>query len=94
MSHAQSKRSSRMVSSPALVGFAALAALTRSVAKASLAYDTYPLVGCYKDTRQRVMSRQLQVVPLSVAGCCNACLGDGETGEEWKFAGLQYGQEW
>lgn len=86
-----------MISSPALVGFAALAALTRHVAEAQEAYETYPLVGCYKDTRTRVMSRQLQLpkdVVLTVDSCASRCLEDREEGDEWKFAGLQYGQEW
>lgn len=84
-----------MVGSSALVGFAALAALTRRVAQATSAYDTYPLVGCYKDTRQRVMPTQLVMLDeFTVASCATGCLKENVVGDEWKFAGLQYGQEW
>lgn len=75
----------------ALVSVALL--LMPAVVEAAL--EDYPYIGCYNDMPERVMKRQMQPdQPLTLAGCATACLKDQSEGKEWKFAGLQYGQEW
>lgn len=78
-------------SSPVLLGFAALASLTWSVADAQVAYDNYPFVGCYVDQRARALPKQHVLPSITLAGCVAACISDEPS---WKYAGLEYGQEW
>lgn len=85
-------RLNRRVKSPALVGFATLAALTQCTADDSGSGELYPYIGCFKDTRRRVLVKQLPVNPLTLVGCASACLNDVDP--SWKFAGLEFGQEW
>lgn len=76
-----------------LAGLAALstAPSARQLANAQPAYQNYPLVGCFKDSKTRVLPYQENVRPLTLETCAAACLANTE---DCHYAGLEFGQEW
>lgn len=76
-----------------LLGFAALstAPTTRQLADAQAAYGNFPLKGCFKDSKTRVLPFQENVHPLTLEKCAAACLANTQ---DCDYAGLEFGQEW
>lgn len=77
------------------LGIVTLVVLTRFDAQAQTSSDTsYPYVGCFVDARPRVMPRQIafHADELTLASCATSCLLDADP--SWKYAGLEFGQEW
>lgn len=77
------------------LGIVALVSLAGFDAHAQASSDTsYPYVGCFVDARPRVMPRQIafHADELTLASCATSCLLDADP--SWKYAGLEFGQEW
>lgn len=77
------------------LGIVTLVALTRFDVQAQTSSDaSYSYVGCFVDARPRVMPRQIafHADELTLASCVTSCLLDADP--SWKYAGLEFGQEW
>ena len=88
------RRYRRAATSPVTLAFFTLSALNRLPAQVQSKDGIYPYVGCFEDAESRVMPTQivLRADELTLARCAADCLADTETG--WKYAGLEFGQEW
>lgn len=89
----KSQQAAHHLSSVVCVAIAGGLAFTRHLCDAQ--FTSYPYIGCYKDTRTRVLPTQVfPTQPFTLEDCATLCLMDQPEGEEWKFAGIEYGIEW